>query len=435
MASQNYPKNYSVSDLELTCDLCNSSKIVETSEGYVCSKCGVVLEIQKMEYHRPYEVEKLQHAILDTTQIGHARERYRNKQSHKFHKLNKINKTSSRNDSTDIRAKVEVSRLLNVLNISPKFKESIYVKYKEARSEIDPGTKYRNPDKLVPGIIYFHFKYNCLPINELKLLEMAKIDKKEFDRLKLKLIELMPKYYKRNRREFILNRIMQLKEVYELDMIFYHEAKSLLLKLWEEIKCTKDDVIAGLVSSIICLCYYRDKINVHSICKTFNIQMSTIQSQVKRRIFERFNVPGFQSLVNSANILKGVIEKLGIITLKDQEEEDIEKLSRVNKINDGINNDENRKLRGKKIAFKAPGKITDIVYINIDNMMPCLNSTEINDLHLFVVKDKRTLDPILIRLLISYPKKNKKMKPKQEHIEFEISRYHFAKGPPSYLLL
>lgn len=59
----------------LTCDLCHSENIFETIEGYVCGDCGVVLEMQKLEYHRPYNDDILHYAPLGQTQIGTTRER------------------------------------------------------------------------------------------------------------------------------------------------------------------------------------------------------------------------------------------------------------------------------------------------------------------------------------------------------------------------
>jgi len=41
--------------------------------------------------------------------------------------------------------------------------------------------------------------------------------------------------------------------------------------------------------------------------------MSTIQSQVKKRIFDRFKVSGFISLIKSSSILKKIMVRQGII--------------------------------------------------------------------------------------------------------------------------
>jgi len=424
MASQNYPQNYSVSDFEVCCDVCNSPEIVETEQGYVCASCGVVLEIQKLEYHRPYKEERVQHAVLGSTQIGYVRERSQNKHSRRFHKLNKISKSSNATPQPDIAAIVTIGRLLENLNLPSSLKQPIFAKYKQAREEFPPSTKFRNPEKLVPGVLYFHCKINCLPIDERKLLEYAGIEKSEFQQLKLRAVRIMPKYYSRDRQEYILNRIMQVKQEYHLSMDFYHEARAILLKLWEGIKCTKDDVIAGLVSSIVILCRYQYDINVNSLCNTLNIQMSTIQSQVKRKIIDRFQVPGFESLVRSADLLRDVMSKLGLIEVeaKELQSDMSEKVVEI----------KSETIEEKEAICQKESE-ADLVYVNMEEVMPRVEITAKSQDHfMFAIKDELTLEPILVSVRVPRSQiQNKTPKMKKEHIEFEISRYHFAKGPPS----
>lgn len=95
-------------------------------------------------------------------------------------------------------------------------------------------------------------------------------------------------------------------------------------KLWERIKNTTDNVIAGLVSSISVLCSldFKNKVKVSSICDFLDIRMSTIQAQVKKNIFERFKVEGFVSLVKSSGLLAKIFEALGLIDGKREEEQE-----------------------------------------------------------------------------------------------------------------
>ncbi len=85
---------------------------------------------------------------------------------------------------------------------------------------------------------------------------------------------------------------------------------------------TKDTVVAGLVSSIAALCSYKDKVTVSEICKELNVKMSTIQWQVKDRIFERLRIEGFSSLVKSSEMLVRVMVKLGVIEPEHDDEAD-----------------------------------------------------------------------------------------------------------------
>jgi len=302
---------------DLTCDVCSSNDIIETIEGYVCRDCGIVLEIQKLEYYRPYNDDIIQYAVLGTTQIGSKRERLSAPKSNRLEKLNKLQSIKENKENVLHKARIEISRIFNCLELPESKKEFVFTKFKKFRDALSPGTKYRSPEKLVPLVIYFSFKAQNISINEAELLGYSKITKKEYNAFKLQINNFEPKYHERNRKDYIIQKIMELTEHFDLGMPFYYQSKKILYRLWESIKCTKDDVVAGLVSSISILCSYRDKVNVNSLCKRLGIKMSTIQSQVKRRIFERLRIGGFVSLVKSSDLLKKIISRMGLIEIEE----------------------------------------------------------------------------------------------------------------------
>ena len=241
MATQNEPKNHSVGDLNLICDICESPDIAQTKQGYVCKTCGIVLEIQKLEYYRPYTETKIQHEVLSTTKIGLQRERLTNPNAYHFEKLNKMHKTKSNDDFMNQIARIEIASIVASLKLSPKIKESLYRIYLKIRKGLKSGTKFRNPQKLIPLVIYYYLKINIIPLNEEKLLEVSKINKKEYCSFKHQIIRFFPKYNQRDQKRFILNRILGIIENYNLEMSFYNESKVVLYKLWECIKNTKDE--------------------------------------------------------------------------------------------------------------------------------------------------------------------------------------------------
>ncbi len=107
-------------------------------------------------------------------------------------------------------------------------------------------------------------------------------------------------------------------------MVFYYQSKKILYKLWENIKNTSDNVIAGVVASISILCSFKEKITINSLCNMLGIKMSTIHFQIKKRIFERFNNSEFVSLVKSSEILKKIIKKLDLFEIEDNIDVDSE---------------------------------------------------------------------------------------------------------------
>ncbi len=298
---------------DFTCDLCSSTDIIETKEGFVCRNCGIVLDIQKLEYYRPYNDDIVQHAVLGNTQIGFRRERLKNPNSVRLEKLNRLHSIKDNRQTVLDKARIEISRIFNNLNLPETHKELVFEKFKKIRKGLKPGTKYRNPEKLVPIAIYFTLKLQNISVNEKELLEVSKISKKEFNAFKLQIQSFVPKYAERNRKEYIMQKILEISEHFGLGMPFYYQSKKILYRLWAGIICTKDDVIAGLVSSISILCSFKDQVNVNSVCKRLGIKMSTIQSQVKKRIIDKLNITGFVSLVKSSDLLRKILVKMGLL--------------------------------------------------------------------------------------------------------------------------
>jgi len=297
----------------LVCDACESSNIAQNESGYVCKECGLMLDIQVMEYHRPYNQDILQYAPLGKTQIGFKKERLQNPRSYHLERLNKIDSMKSNEENVILQASVEINRIFEALSLPDSDKSKILSNFKRIREQVLRGTKYRTPEKLVPLTIYFIYKYDCKPINEELLIDKSQISKDDFQAFKLQIQNYMPRYKQRNRKEYIIQRVMEISEHFGLGMYFYYQSRKILERLWEIIKNTKDDVIVGVITSISALCLPESPVSVSKICKKLNIRMSTIHKQVEKKIFDRLRVPGFKSLVRSADLLKEVMLKLGVL--------------------------------------------------------------------------------------------------------------------------
>ena len=388
MASQT--KNSFYTNNELTCDICTSNDIKETREGYVCGECGIVLEIQKLEYHRPYNADVLQYATLGTTQIGTKRERMKHSDSLRLEKLSRLHLIKENEEVVLEKAQIEISRIFNCLNLPSSKRKTVFEKFRKIREGLRPGTKYRSPDKLVPITIYFSLKLQNISINESELLEVSKISKKDFNAFKLQINNFIPQYADRNRKDYILQKILEISEHFEVGMPFFYHSKKILYKLWKEIYCTKDDVIAGLVASITALCFYKDKMSVNAICNKIGIKMSTIQSQVKKNIFNTFKITGFVSLVRSSEVLKETLIKMGVF---NPEQEII------------IDNEP-----------------TDIVEVKLGNGTKIFNSNDKLKYYFYILKDRNRL-PLFISLKCHDSNGF-------DLVVFEILKFFPSKGPP-----
>ena len=399
----NYPLDFSI-DNEIHCDNCNSVNIVETREGYSCRACGMVLEVQKFEYNRPYKENRLQYAILGVTQIGSVRERLQYQNSVRLEKLNKLHSILNNKGAVFNKARIEISRISDYLNLPESPKRAIFDKFKSLYGALKPGTKYRSPEKLVPLTIYFYLKFQNISIKETELLEISKISKKEFNAFKLQIQHFFPQYKERNRKEYITQRILEITEHFQLGMDFFYQSKVLMNKLWEGIKNTKDDVIAGLSCSLTALCLYKEKIAVNAICKKLGIKMSTIQIQVKKVIFERFRVSGFVSLVKSSNLLKQIMNKLELIEIKEKS-----------------NNIESH---------------DDLIEIVLGNGVQISKNSNNFDFYFYVIRDDNKLPLIISLQLFNHTEENIKnskipsMELKHDYINLELLRFYTGKGPP-----
>jgi len=223
------------------CDACGSDDIIETREGYTCRDCGIVLEIQKLEYHRPYDNDIVQYAVLGKTQIGLKRERRNMKNSIRLEELNKLDSLRTSEESVLVAARVEIKRILTALGFPLTDIQPLLEKFKYNRSQLGKGTKYRSPQMLVPCIIYAFYKENNKPIREKDLLEVTSISKKDFNAFKFSILRIWPKYKERNRKEYIIQRILEVTEHFDLGMPFFYQSKKILNRFYDTIKNTKDD--------------------------------------------------------------------------------------------------------------------------------------------------------------------------------------------------
>ncbi|GAG81096.1 unnamed protein product, partial [marine sediment metagenome] len=151
------------------------------------------------------------------------------------------------------------------------------------------------------------------PIREKDLLEVTSISKKDFNAFKFSILRIWPEYKERNRKEYINRRILEVTEHFDLGMAFFYQSKKILNRFYDIIKATKDDVIIGLVTSITLLCSQHENVSISALCNRLDVKMSTIHRQVEKKVMQRFKVPGFKSLVKSADLLKKVMHKLGVL--------------------------------------------------------------------------------------------------------------------------
>jgi reverse gyrase len=162
-------------------------------------------------------------------------------------------------------------------------------------------------------------------------------------------------------------------------------------------------------------------VSVSTLCKRVGIEMSTVQTQVKRRIIERFKVPDFRSLVKSAGLLKKVMAKLGVLdpAFVDIDEEPVD-------------------YEGSLVDN------ADIVQVVLGNATPVFNNlNESKDFYLFVKNLNGYLVASIIHALDNNNNNNYKIirnsvsernvskrVGKRESVKLELWKYYNPKAPP-----
>jgi hypothetical protein len=391
------------------CDVCGSDNIADTSEGYVCKDCGIVLEIQKFQYSRPYNTDIIQYAKgLGQTQIGNKMERFTSPHAKNLKRLNQYNNTRDHNKTVIDGARREISRILGALGLGDHgtIKEMCMLKFADIRSQLQPGTKFRNTEKLSAIILYFCSKVERVPINPASLIENSELSKKEFNAFLFQVSKFFPEYSNYRRQKFIVQRLLEVTEHFGLEMSFYHLSKKILFRFWEGINNTTDNVIAGLVSSIAILCAYKERVSVNAICKRLGIRMSTIQSQVKRKFFAQFSVVEFVSLVKSTDKLKEIMSRLGII---DSPKDDFQEID-------------------------PDDAVSDIIEIKFGNTVRVYNSQHDFDYYCYAIPGREeSLDIIYVKIYGSPLIFEDEAPPNvstENLLELEIFKYYTSKDPP-----
>jgi len=316
----------------LACDICGSNNIIETVQGFVCKTCGIELELQKLQYDRPYNDDIIQYAQgLGRTQIGTKNERNVSPFYTQLQRINKYNYMMDYEERVLKEVKEFISDFFARLKLEDYhgIQQTVYFKFKEIKPKLRAKLKYQNTEKLVAILTYFYLKIQNISINRSQIIDNSILTRKEFNDFYSQIIRYIPEYKTRNRQKYILQRIFEIIWTLNLNSIFNHQAKKILYKLWDQIKDTTDNIIAGLSISICVLCSdnYKKKVKVSTICDYLGIRMSSIQAQVKKKIVAKYKVEGFVSLVKSAGVLQKVFETLGLVgenAEKIQEEERIE---------------------------------------------------------------------------------------------------------------
>ncbi len=288
---------------KLECEECGSLSFDDTNAGYACRECGLVIEKEKFDYSSTpnYDISTLKNSF------GNKKEVFLHPRSRRLKKLDSM--PSNNEERVYKQAEIEAKRILSDLDLPDSFSSMICYKFRKIFKSGRINRGNRGAKTLIPAIIFYCLKSWNFTVNISEILSVSNLKKEKFNAVLGAIQEFFPKYKLRKRKDYILMKISHIREACDLGMEFYHDAKAIMERFWDNFKHSKDDVIAGVIASMTALSFYRNKVKVSDICKVVHIAQSTIQYQVKKKIFERYKIRGFTSLVKSSGLLKRVVSK------------------------------------------------------------------------------------------------------------------------------
>lgn len=299
--------------LNLFCDGCGSDDISESNCGnYVCKCCGLVVDgVQIYKYNSPYDDANLQNSTncaKITTSIGNTRERKTKTSSMQLDRMAKMQSISREYESLILQiAKAELGRLLTTLHLPKLLEKDCLTIFKRVWKNLKKATKGRSPEKLASVILYMELKVKAINVPLDEILSKTNMSKEDFKEVLMEAAIYYPAYCKRDKIPLILKKIDEVRNHFSLGLEFTKSSNNILRKVYGYIKNTKDDVIAGVVCALSLISFENYAISVSKLCDFVGIKMSTVNYQVKQKLFNNLNIEGFTSLIKSSFMVKDLM--------------------------------------------------------------------------------------------------------------------------------
>ena len=290
------------------------SDIIDVSSGYhACKECGFVSEDLVFEEQIFNSFNKKTSNYIINTTIGNHLERIRHQYTSRMRNMIKLDRKQTKDQRLIQQAKEDIKRLLIILRLPGKDRGIIFTYFKDFYSKIKEGTKFKNPENLIPCTIFVYYKYfKSRTISSSELINYSKITRKEFNMFLIHYNHLWDES-KMDKQSMVLKLILRVTEEYKLGMGFYYQSEKILLGLWEYICDTTEHILAGFACSLTLLCVGGYKVRASNICEKLNINISIIAKKFIDKIVKVFKLENYKSLVKSAELIKRLLNKLDLI--------------------------------------------------------------------------------------------------------------------------
>lgn len=295
------------------CEECGSDLFIASNGYHTCKGCGFVSEDLVLEEQIFFSHGNKTNSNLNNTTIGNCLEIIRRQYTSRMNSMIKLDCDRNKNQLLIQTVWKEIKTLLFILRLPEKDMRAIFTVFKDFHPKIQKGIKFRNPEKLIPCIIFVYYKYyESRSISSVELINYSKISRKELNEFLYHKSHLWAGY-NMDKQSMALKLILKVTEEYKLGMDFYYQSEKILLGLWEYICDTTEQILAGFACSLTILCVSGYKVRISNICENLNISMSNISKKFKDKIVKTFKLENYKSLVKSAELIKRFLIGLSLI--------------------------------------------------------------------------------------------------------------------------
>ena len=86
-------------------------------------------------------------------------------------------------------------------------------------------------------------------------------------------------------------------------------SEAIVEKFWALLSNTTESVAAGTVCILTMIVMDIENYPISDICTSLGFTQSAVNYQIKNKIFERLDIPGFQTITSSRELIKKFIMK------------------------------------------------------------------------------------------------------------------------------
>ena len=193
------------------------------------------------------------------------------------------------------------------MTLEREVREECVRKFESIYDEMIAQKRSRTMNELRFVVIFFCLRMKHVSFKKKAFLEYFRISYDDFRREFKFLHPFFPEYRTRERKKDVMNLILSGAQELWFPADVYPTSIIILNSFWHYLKYTIEEVTAATVCCLIKIKLDIEDVTLKEICNEFGIAASTVQYQVKNKLFKHFHFEGFKGLLNSAHLIKKLL--------------------------------------------------------------------------------------------------------------------------------